>query len=113
LRPLIRGAGKKYGDAANWRLESKIPESAREMTVVAVDPKKVDADIVFSALPTDLAKTVEPDFCQSRIAVASNASALRMAKTCLLSYLKSILSISVLLMCSRTTEAGRLCSDKS
>jgi len=75
-----KSAGKKYGDAASWRLESKIPENVRDMKVVPVDPKKVDADIVFSALPTDLAKTVEPDFAKAGFVVASNASALRMVK---------------------------------
>jgi aspartate-semialdehyde dehydrogenase len=75
-----RSAGKKYGDVANWRLESKIPESVRDMTVVPVDPKKVDADIVFSAVPTDLAKNVEPDFARAGFVVASNASAMRMER---------------------------------
>ncbi len=75
-----RSAGKRYGDAANWRLESKIPEEVIDLEVVPVDAKKVDADIVFSALPTDLAKTVEPDFAKAGFAVASNASALRMVK---------------------------------
>ncbi len=75
-----RSAGKRYGDAASWRLESKLPQQAADMTVVPVDPKKVDADIVFSALPADLAKTIEPEFAKAGFAVASNASALRMEK---------------------------------
>ncbi len=75
-----RSAGKKYSEAASWRLESKIPEDAADLTVVPVDPKKVDADIVFSALPADLARTVEPEFAKAGFAVASNASALRMVK---------------------------------
>src|SRR3990172_6498545 len=75
-----KSAGKKYRVAANWRLESKVPKVVADMTVVPVDPKKVDADIVFSALPTDLAKTVEPEFAKAGFAVASNASALRMVK---------------------------------
>lgn len=75
-----RSAGKKYGDAANWRLENKIPQDAADMTVVPVDPKKVEADIVFSALPSDLARTLEPDFAKAGFVVASNASALRMEK---------------------------------
>ncbi len=75
-----RSAGKRYGDAANWKLESKIPEEMADMTVMPVDPKKVDADIVFSALPAELARTVEPEFAKAGFAVASNASALRMVK---------------------------------
>ena len=73
-------AGRKYSDAANWRLDSEIPPEAADMTVVPVDPKKVDADIVFSALPSDLAKTVEPEFAKAGFAVASNASAFRREK---------------------------------
>jgi len=75
-----RSAGRKYSDAANWRLDSEIPPEAADMTVVPVDPKKVDADIVFSALPSDLAKTVEPEFAKAGFAVASNASAFRREK---------------------------------
>ncbi len=75
-----KSAGKKYGQAASWRLENKMPEDVGDMTVVPVDPKKVDADIVFSALPTELAKTIEPEFAKAGFAVASNASALRMMK---------------------------------
>ncbi len=75
-----RSTGKRYGDAANWRLETKIPEEVADITVVSVNAKKVDADIVFSALPTDLAKTIEPEFAKAGFAVASNASAMRMVK---------------------------------
>jgi aspartate-semialdehyde dehydrogenase len=75
-----KSAGKRYGSTANWRLESKIPKDVADMTIVPADPKKVDADIVFSALPSDLAKTVEPEFARAGFAVASNASALRMMK---------------------------------
>lgn len=75
-----RSAGKKYGNAASWRLDNRIPEEASDMTVVPVDPKKVDADIVFSALPPELAKKVETDFAKAGFAVASNASAFRKEK---------------------------------
>ncbi len=75
-----RSAGKTYGKAANWRLESNIPDNVRDMEVVPVDPKKVDADVVFSALPSDYAKTVEAEFAKEGFAVASNASAFRTAE---------------------------------
>ncbi len=48
------------------------------MTVVNVDPKEVDADIVFSALPADDAQTAEPAFAAAGCAVASNTSSYRM-----------------------------------
>lgn len=75
-----RSAGKKYKNAANWRLDEKLPDEVADMEIVPVDPTKVDADVVFSALPSSLAKTVEADFAKEGFAVASNASAYRMDK---------------------------------
>lgn len=73
-----RSAGKTYDNAANWRLEIPLPQSIAEMDVVPVDPTKVDADIVFSALPSENAMTVEAEFAKAGFAVASNAAAYRM-----------------------------------
>ncbi len=75
-----KSAGKKYGKTANWRLESKMPDCVTDMEIVPVDPRKVDADVVFSALPSGFAKTVEAEFAKEGFAVASNASAYRMEK---------------------------------
>jgi aspartate-semialdehyde dehydrogenase (non-peptidoglycan organisms) len=75
-----RSAGKAYGDVANWKIGTEIPESVENIEVVTIDPKKIDADIVFSALPADLAQTVEPAFAQEGFVVASNASSWRMEK---------------------------------
>lgn len=73
-----RSAGKTYDNAANWRLDIPLPQSIAEMDVVPVDPTKVDADIVFSALPSENAMTVEAEFAKAGFAVASNAAAYRM-----------------------------------
>jgi aspartate-semialdehyde dehydrogenase len=75
-----RSAGKKYSEAAKWRLESEIPSDIGEMTVVNVDPREVEADVVFSALPANEAHKVEPEFAAAGFAVASNASAYRMVE---------------------------------
>jgi aspartate-semialdehyde dehydrogenase len=75
-----RSAGKTYKEAAGWRLDTAMPESVENLEVVPVDPKAVDADVVFSALPADLALTVEPEFAKAGFAVASNASSYRMEK---------------------------------
>jgi len=72
-----RSAGKKYSEAARWRLEHELPHEVAEMGVVAVDPKEVEADVVFSALPADEAKKAEADFARAGFVVASNASAYR------------------------------------
>jgi aspartate-semialdehyde dehydrogenase len=73
-----RNVGKKYSEGAVWRLETPIPEEVTDLELVAPDPKKMDCDIVFSALPSDEAKKVEPLFAESGFVVASNASAYRM-----------------------------------
>ncbi|MCE5214156.1 MAG: aspartate-semialdehyde dehydrogenase [Methanobacterium sp.] len=74
-----RSAGKKYEDAVTWYLDSKIPEEARDITVVDTDPGEVkDVDIVFSALPAGIALGVEPKFAEAGMIVASNAAAMRM-----------------------------------
>jgi aspartate-semialdehyde dehydrogenase len=75
-----RSAGKTYKEAAGWRLDTAMPASVENIKVVPVDPKAVDADVVFSALPADLALTVEPEFAKAGFAVASNASSFRMEK---------------------------------
>jgi len=73
-----RSAGKPYGEVANWYLDCEMPESVRDMEVVETDPSAVgDVDILFSALPADVARKVEPKFAEKYI-VASNASAMRM-----------------------------------
>ena len=71
-----RSAGRKYAEACNWVLDEKMPERAREMTVVPTEPG-FDADVVFSALPADLAREIEPIFARAGYAVFSNASAFR------------------------------------
>jgi len=79
LTASMRSAGKKYEDAVTWYLDSKIPEVARDITVVDTDPGEVkDVDIVFSALPANIAAVVEPQFAEAGMIVASNASAMRM-----------------------------------
>jgi aspartate-semialdehyde dehydrogenase len=74
-----RSADKKYEDAVTWYLDCKIPEIARNITIVETDPKKMkDVDIVFSALPADIARVIEPKFAEAGMVVASNAAAMRM-----------------------------------
>lgn len=74
-----RSAGKRYEDAATWHLDTGIPESVKDITVVDTDPAEVkNVEIVFSALPADTAAVVEPKFAAAGMKVASNASAMRM-----------------------------------
>jgi aspartate-semialdehyde dehydrogenase len=73
-----RSAGKRYKEVARWVIDAEMPEKAADIEVKEVDPKVVDADIVFSALPKSVAKVVEPKFAEEGFIVASNASAYRM-----------------------------------
>src|SRR5688572_24307368 len=75
-----RSVGQTYERACRWVLNDPMPESAREMVVVPATPECIDAKIVFSALPTELAKDLEPQFAQAGFAVCSNASAYRRAE---------------------------------
>ncbi len=78
-----RSAGKKYGDACNWVMESNLPDEIAEMPVVNADVESVekagDVDLVFSSLPGDLAGPVESEFA-ALYPVFSKASAHRMEK---------------------------------
>jgi aspartate-semialdehyde dehydrogenase len=59
-------------------METQLKERIAEMDVQASDPKRIDADIVFSALPADQAVETEDAFARAGFAVVSNASAHRM-----------------------------------
>ncbi|MGD9130194.1 MAG: aspartate-semialdehyde dehydrogenase [Candidatus Bathyarchaeota archaeon] len=74
-----RSKGRTYGEASRWRQSTPIPESASQMNVVDITPKAVkDVDIVFSALPSNVARKVEEDFAKAGYVIVSNASAHRM-----------------------------------
>lgn len=73
-----RSAGTVYKDAVNWRMETQLNQKIGELTVQPTDPKEVDADVVFSALPSDEALKVEESFARAGYAVVSNAAAHRM-----------------------------------
>jgi len=72
-----RSVGQKYSQAARWVLDDPMPEYARDMVVVPASTDCMDARIVFSALHTEIAKELEPQFAQAGAAVCSNASSYR------------------------------------
>ena len=74
-----RSIGQPYAQACRWILNDPMPEYARNMVVVPATTEAVNAKIVFSALPADLAKDLEPQFAQAGFAVCSNASSYRRA----------------------------------
>ncbi len=73
-----RTAGGTYGEGCRWVLPVPMPDYAREMPVVPTAPG-LEAQIVFSTLPADLAREAEPAFAAAGHGVCSNASAHRMA----------------------------------
>jgi aspartate-semialdehyde dehydrogenase len=73
-----KSAGKKYPEVSKWYLDEPMPAMVKNMDVKETEPKMVDADIVFSALPSGIAREVEPRFASEGFVVASNASAYRM-----------------------------------
>lgn len=76
-----RSAGKNYRDAVNWRLDEPFPDSVGDIVVSKTDVDSVKGlDIVFSALPADLAINLETDISRAGVAVCSNASSHRMDK---------------------------------
>ena len=74
-----RSIGQPYAQVCRWILNDPMPEYARNMVVVPATIEAVNAKIVFSALPADLAKDLEPQFAQAGFAVCSNASSYRRA----------------------------------
>lgn len=71
-----RSAGKTYAEACHWRLEGDMPAEVRQTQVRPAVPP-IDAQVVFSALPADIARTIEPEFAQAGYVVCSNSSAYR------------------------------------
>jgi aspartate-semialdehyde dehydrogenase len=71
-----RTAGGVYREVCRWVLDEDIPETIGKMTVRESDPS-LPARILFSALPTRAAQSLEPDLAAAGFIVCSNASAYR------------------------------------
>lgn len=72
-----RSKGKSYRAATAWRLLGEMPAAVRELPVHAPEPP-LDCDIVFSSLPSDIARPVEAAFAAAGYPVISNSAAFRM-----------------------------------
>jgi aspartate-semialdehyde dehydrogenase len=71
-----RSTGRRYADAAAWRLASE--PGMPDAVVLPCDPSAVRAPLVFSALDSAVAPSVEAAFRDAGRIVVSNASAYRM-----------------------------------
>ncbi|MFZ0631376.1 MAG: aspartate-semialdehyde dehydrogenase [Acidobacteriaceae bacterium] len=72
-----RSSGKKYGDAARWKLDTPLPERIAQIPVSPAEPEGAPR-IIFAALDADIARELEPQFAAAGCAVISNSSAFRM-----------------------------------
>jgi len=76
-----RSVGRSFAEACRWVLSGEMPPVVREMPVRPTTPAAL-ADtgvrLVFSALPSGVAREVEPEFAAAGYAVCSNASAYRL-----------------------------------
>jgi len=77
-----RSAGKTFGDACRWKLDTPLPPHIAAMTVQPNTPELVVGElpkIIFAALDADVARDLEPKFAAAGCAVISNSSAFRMS----------------------------------
>lgn len=72
-----RSAGKTYAEAANWVLNDAMPKAVASMPVLASDDR-LDADLVFSAIPSGTAGPIEEKLSGAGLRVFSNARDHRM-----------------------------------
>jgi aspartate-semialdehyde dehydrogenase len=72
-----RSAGKVYSEACAWKLPGSIPENVRDIVVSPIEPP-LDCDIVFSSLPSNIARETEEAFARAGYPVISNSSSYRM-----------------------------------
>lgn len=72
-----KSVGKRYKNAVNWLMTSKIPSAIAEMEVKACTPD-LPCSIVFSALDSSVAGDIETAFAQAGYIVHSNARNHRM-----------------------------------
>lgn len=72
-----RSAGRRYGEAAPWRLEGE--PLLQDRVVLPCTPDAVRSRVVISALDKAVAAELEPAFRDRGAVVISNASAFRMA----------------------------------
>lgn len=72
-----RSQGKTYAEACAWRLGGEMPASVRALPVQPPRPP-LDCELVFSSLPSGVAREAEEAFARAGYAVISNSSAFRM-----------------------------------
>lgn len=72
-----RSAGKNFSEACAWKLAGAMPEYVKGISVQPIAPP-LDCDIVFSSLPSSVARETEEAFARAGYPVISNSSSYRM-----------------------------------
>ena len=72
-----RSAGKKYGEATNWRLDGVMPENVSGLTVEESKPGNAPR-LLFSAMDASVATEIERAFAEAGHVVVSNSRNHRM-----------------------------------
>ena len=68
-------AGKKYGDAVHWLFADALPERFAKAKVMKARPESArGCDVVFSALPSEVAGEIEVGFARAGFTLVSEAS---------------------------------------
>jgi aspartate-semialdehyde dehydrogenase len=77
-----RSAGRRYGEAVRWQAAGELPVAAASLPVRTITPESPpeDCDLLFSALDAASAEALEPACVAAGLAVATNASAHRLAR---------------------------------
>ncbi|MHB8626176.1 MAG: aspartate-semialdehyde dehydrogenase [Aggregatilineales bacterium] len=73
-----RSAGKPYSQACRWLLTGQPPAEVARLTVLPLDAP-LKSPLIFSALPSDVARTLEPELAARGHVVCTNTSTHRMA----------------------------------
>jgi aspartate-semialdehyde dehydrogenase len=72
-----RAIGEVYGQSCHWILKEPMPAWAKDIIVSPSSPDAFAARLVFSALHSEQALEIEPEFAGAGVFVCSNASAFR------------------------------------
>ena len=72
-----RSIGKPYAEACAWKLAGAMPENVKGIEVQPIAPP-LDCEIVFSSLPSTVARETEEAFARAGYPVISNSSSYRM-----------------------------------
>ena len=72
-----RSTGKPYAQACAWKLAGGMPAYVKDIVVSPIAPP-LDCDVVFSSLPSNIARETEEAFARAGFPVISNSSSYRM-----------------------------------